>query len=391
MRKQYIIIAAGLLATICLLTAGAVIILNHSDANQEEISQIDNYPNARTIDLNQQSTDLEITEAGSYRLTGQFAHSIIVNAPSENVELILDNAEITASETAAIAGRAAQQLKITLASGSSNTLRDGGSSDYDGCIFSNAELIFDGDGTLFVHGEQTEGEGIATEAQNMTFNDGTYYVYSNDDGLNAGGDGATITINGGNFYIDAGGDGIDSNRNAVINGGTIFVIGSDIGGDAGIDTDDGFTINGGTVIALGSDMLEAPLASSTQNSLAMTLGQRIEAGEIVSLWRDDTEVISFVADKSFQTLLVSLADLTEGTYQLYTGGSHSGEIEGGIYTNGTYTKGASFNLGGTSDFQVQAGVNEYGQGFGGNMMPGAQRPAGSPPTGGNPPSQPPMP
>ncbi len=229
------------------------------------------------------------------------------------------------------------------------------------------------------------------EAENLTFNNGTYYIYSNDDGLNASGDGAVITINGGNFYIDAGGDGIDSNRNAVVNGGAIFVMGGDIGGDARIDTDDGFAINGGTVIALGSNMLEAPLAFSAQNSLALTLGQKIQAGEIVSLWRDDTEVISFVADKSFQTLLVSLAELTKGNYQLYTGGSHTGEVVGGIYTNGIYTKGASFSLDGMSEFQVQAGVNEYGQSFGGNRMPGGQPPAEHPSAGGDPPSQPPMP
>ena len=38
---------------------------------------------------------------------------------------------------------------------------------------------------------------IATEAKNITFNNGTYIITSNDDGINAGGDGATITINDG--------------------------------------------------------------------------------------------------------------------------------------------------------------------------------------------------
>ncbi len=39
MRKQYIIIAVGLLATVCLLTAGAVVILNRPDTSKEETSQ----------------------------------------------------------------------------------------------------------------------------------------------------------------------------------------------------------------------------------------------------------------------------------------------------------------------------------------------------------------
>lgn len=127
-----------------------------------------------------------------------------------------------------------------------------------------------------MNGNQQEGEGIATEAKNITINDGTIIVTSNDDGINAGGDGATITINGGTVYIDAFGDGIDSNKNAVINGGTLFVMGSDIGGDDGIDTDEGYTINGGFVIALGSDMIETPESSSKQKTIAFSFDEKID-------------------------------------------------------------------------------------------------------------------
>ena len=44
----------------------------------------------------------------------------------------------------------------------------------------------------------------------------------------------------------------------IINGGTIYTMGSSVGGDAGIDIDGKFEINGGEVIALGSDMLQNP-------------------------------------------------------------------------------------------------------------------------------------
>lgn len=378
MRKKSIIIAASSSVVVGLIAIGIIVVFRHN--NQETTNQStseQSYDSTQTIVLDHETTNLILSEQGSYHLTGSFNHAVIIDAPNSEVELILDNVIINSAGSAAIIGRNADQIKITLASDSYNELRDGDGSEYDGCIFSNAELVFAGDGVLTVHGQQTEGEGIATEAQNLTFESGTYYIYANDDGINAGGDGATITINGGAFYIDASGDGIDSNKDAIINGGTIFVMGSDIGGDAGIDTDDGFTINGGTVIALGSDMLETPLTDSEQNSLAITLGRSIEAGEIVSLWRNnDTEVISFVADKSFQTLLVSLSSLTEGNYQLYTGGVHDGEVEGGIYQNGNYTKGTKFTLDNITEFAVTDGVNEYGRSnFGPGSAPGG--PAGS--------------
>ena len=46
-----------------------------------------------------------------------------------------------------------------------------------------------------------EGEGIATETNDITINGGDIYIESADDGLNAGGDGGIITINNGNVFI----------------------------------------------------------------------------------------------------------------------------------------------------------------------------------------------
>lgn len=331
-----------------------------SDPRDETSFEEGNIANSNTINLSQQSSDLTITKSGQYTLSGDFTHSIVVDAPNADVELILNNVKITNSETAAIVGLNANKITITTAKDSQNTLSDGGNSVYDGCIYSNAELIFQGEGTLTVNGNQNEGEGIATEAQNITFKSGTYVVTSNDDGINAGGDGATITFDGGNFYINANGDGIDSNKNAIINGGTIFVIGSDTGGDAGIDTDSGFTINGGTVIALGSDMIETPLASSNQTSLSFTLPNSISKDTNVSLIKDGDNIISFSAPKSFTTVIISTPDLQNGAYQLSTGGTHNGKLINGIYTNGSYSGGSYITIDNTNQFTANQTVNIFG-------------------------------
>lgn len=201
------------------------------------------------IDLSQYSSNITITKSGEYTLKGEFKNSVLVNAESD-ITLILDGVNIQNNVTAAIVNIGESNLVIKLADNSNNTLSDGGASEYDACIYSNGALTIEGSGTLNVYGNQEEGEGIATETNDITINGGNINIECQDDGINAGGDGGLITINDGNIYIKANGDGIDSNKDLIINGGSIYTIGSPTGGDAGIDTDDGFTINGGEVIAI---------------------------------------------------------------------------------------------------------------------------------------------
>lgn len=269
------------------------------------------------IDLSQYSSNIRITKSGEYTLKGEFKHSILVNAES-NVILILDGVNIENTITAAIVNVGTSELTIKLADNSNNTLSDGGASEYDACIYSNGKLTIEGNGTLNVYGNQEEGEGIATETNNITINGGTINIECQDDGINSGGDGGLITINDGEIYIKANGDGIDSNKNLIINGGNVYTMGSSVGGDAGIDTDDGFEINGGTVIALGSDMLEKPENSSKQKSVCFELSAKISKGTKVSLRNElNEEIISFEAKEDFRTLIISNSKLTSGTYYLY--------------------------------------------------------------------------
>ena len=276
------------------------------------------------IDLSQYSSNITITKSGEYTLKGEFQHSVLVNAESD-VTLILDGVNIENTITAAIINVGTSELTIKLADNSNNTLSDGGASEYDACIYSNGKLTIEGNGTLNVYGNQEEGEGIATETNDITINGGTINIECQDDGINAGGDGGLITINSGEIYIKANGDGIDSNKNLIINGGNVYTMGSSVGGDAGIDTDDGFEINGGTVIALGSDMIEKPENSSKQKSVCFELSTKISNGTKVSLRNEiDEEIISFEAKEDFRTLIISNSKLTSETYYLYIDGEKTG-------------------------------------------------------------------
>ncbi len=274
--------------------------------------------NEENINLNNYESNINITKGGEYNISGSFNYSLIVNS-TEKVILNLNNVNINSEITASIANINTGELVINLPSGTTSTLKDNGSSEYDGCIYSNGKLTIQGNGKLNVYGNQEEGEGIATTDNDITINGGEIYIESADDGLNAGGDnGGTITINDGNIYIKASGDGIDSNKNLVINGGKVYTMGSSIGGDAGIDTDGSFEINGGEVIALGSDMLQNPDKSSKQKYVSFTLNSRISKDSKISLKDlNDKEIILFTADEDFKTLIMSNSDLTTGTYYIY--------------------------------------------------------------------------
>ncbi len=276
--------------------------------------------NSKEINLSEYSTNLTITEEGTYTLTGSFTNSVIVNASGE-VTLILDGVNIESTETAAIANGTTNPLTIVLAENSENNLSDGGSSEYDGCIFSYGELTIEGKGTLNVNGKQEEGEGIATKSVDLIINSGTINVASQDDGLNTGGSGGSIIINGGTVFIKANGDGIDSNGYFTLNGGNVYTIGSSKGGDAGIDTDEGFIFNGGEIIALGSDMLEKPESTSKQKSACFELNSTVSSGSKVEVKNEQgNTVASFEAKEDFKTLIISNEKISDETYSVYVDG-----------------------------------------------------------------------
>ena len=273
--------------------------------------------NSKEINLSEYNTNLTISEAGTYTLSGSFKNSVVINATGD-VTLILNGVNIESTQTAAIANGSTNPLTIKLVDNTVNNLSDGGSSEYDGCIFSYGKLTIEGNGTLNVNGKQEEGEGIATKSCDIVINSGTINITSQDDGLNAGGTGGSITINGGTIYIKANGDGIDSNGALTVNGGTVYTIGSSQGGDAGIDTDEGFTFNGGEIIALGSDMLERPEETSKQKSACFTLQTKVSNGSKIEVKNASGEtVISFEAKEDFKTLIVSSENVTGETYNLY--------------------------------------------------------------------------
>lgn len=192
-------------------------------------------------------------------------------------------------------------------------------------------------------------EGI--EALSMDIHGGTFVIVSADDGLNAAGgsdvagsdvagndfsgdnrprggrsfgatEGAYINITGGSFVINASGDGIDSNGALTIAGGSIFVEGSESGGDSPIDYDGTAVITGGEVIATGAaGMFQGFSEDSAQPFITGYLESAQAGGTSVRLLdAAGTVILEYTPEKSFAAVLISSPQLTKGeSYRIEIG------------------------------------------------------------------------
>ena len=106
--------------------------------------------------------DLIITSGGTYLLSGQFDGRIIINAPKQDVTLVLNSLSVTCSWSSCIYAYKASSVKLYLPQNSSSTFSDGSSYDYNdefsskgeeepnACVYSKADMIIFGSGSLTV-------------------------------------------------------------------------------------------------------------------------------------------------------------------------------------------------------------------------------------------------
>ncbi len=136
-----------------------------------------------------------------------------------------------------------------------------------------------------------------------------------------------MVINGGYVHVLAGGDGLDSNGDLTINGGEVYVDGPSDNGNSAIDYGEksSFYINGGTVVAVGSSgMAEDVSSDSKQQAAFVKLDSQADAGDVTLKDADGNEIISYTAQKKYDCVIISTADLKAGqTYTLSASGSES--------------------------------------------------------------------
>ena len=177
-------------------------------------------------------------------------------------------------------------------------------------------------------------EGI--EGYKILVTGGDIDVAASDDGFNAarpGGSGmggagmdadydAYILITGGNININADGDGIDSNGYLGITGGNVYVLGPSNNGNGALDYGIYAAITGGEMMAVGgSGMAQGFGDESIQCSVLVNFDEWIDAGETITLTDSNgNKLLTYKADKKFNSVLISTSDMRQGeTYTLTAG------------------------------------------------------------------------
>lgn len=197
---------------------------------------------------------ITLSEEGTYIFSGTLNDGMIVvdAEESDKLQIVLDNASITSSTSAALYIIEADKVFVTLVAGSTNTLANGGTfetiddNNIDGAVFSKQDLTFNGSGNLTI--TSPADHGIVCK-DDLVFTGGTYTVNSASHGLDAndsvrmtnasmtiasGKDGihaentddtslGFMYLKDGTFEIVAEGDGLSAGNSMQINDGTFQI------------------------------------------------------------------------------------------------------------------------------------------------------------------------
>ncbi len=221
--------------------------------------------NAVTVD----GTTATIKAAGTYLVTGTVSDGELVVDAGDGavVQLILDNADITNADGAAIAVMSAEKAIVILADGSANTLTDGavyvlaeGEDEPNATLYSASDLAITGEGSLTVVGNYNDG---ITSKDGLVIDSGDITVSAVDDGIR-GKD--YVAVNGGTIDITAGGDGIKSDNDEDPERGYVLVADGVIDVTSG---DDGVQAATDAVIAGGTLTISAGATGSSEDARAI--------------------------------------------------------------------------------------------------------------------------
>lgn len=178
-----------------------------------------------------------ITAGGTYVVTGTMTEGrILVNAPKEEVTLVLQDAAITCSTGSSLYVYKSKATTLYLPEGTASTLTDG--TDYtfsdsyssaeeeepNACLYSKSDLVIAGSGSLTVNANYNNG---ITGKDTLFIQKASVTVTSGGDALRSTNDSDTtlgyLVITGSALKLTAGEDGIQAETTLTISGGTATV------------------------------------------------------------------------------------------------------------------------------------------------------------------------
>lgn len=197
-----------------------------------------------------------ITAGGTYVVTGTMTEGrILVNAPKEEVTLVLQDAAITCSTGSPLYVYKSKATTLYLPEGTASTLTDG--TDYtfsdsyssaeeeepSACLYSKSDLIIAGSGSLTVNANYNNG---ITGKDTLFIQKASVTVTAVNHGIN-GKD--SLTIKDADITVTSGGDALRSTNDSDTTLGYLVITGSALkltAGEDGIQAETTLTISGGT-------------------------------------------------------------------------------------------------------------------------------------------------
>ncbi|GFN33149.1 carbohydrate-binding domain-containing protein [Paenibacillus xylaniclasticus] len=170
--------------------------------------------------------DVTLDQEGVYVISGE-AHNatVVVDAAKDaKVQIVLDGVSITNEDSPAIYVKAADKVFVTSTSSENHMTVYGnytadGSTNLDAVIFSRADLVLNGTGTLDI--VSNEGNGISSK-DDLTITGGTYTIHSSADAIEAN---DSILIHDGTVSIDSDKDALHSENDEDDTLGYIYMEG----------------------------------------------------------------------------------------------------------------------------------------------------------------------
>lgn len=271
MKRKYrilsIIISAALLAG-CLSACGESGTATGGSSSDENTAATVTGGDVTTIALSGQSatatgtgaevTDgvVTITAGGTYVVTGTMTEGrVLVNAPKEEVTLVLQDASITCSTGSPLYVYKSKATTLYLPEGTASTLTDG--TDYtfsdsyssaeeeepNACLYSKSDLVIAGSGSLTVNANYNNG---ITGKDTLFIQKASVTVTAVNHGIN-GKD--SLTIKDADITVTSGGDALRSTYDSDPTLGYLVITGSALkltAGEDGIQAETTLTISGGT-------------------------------------------------------------------------------------------------------------------------------------------------
>ena len=197
-----------------------------------------------------------ITAGGTYVVTGTMTEGrILVNAPKEEVTLVLQDASITCSTGSPLYVYKSKATTLYLPEGTASTLTDG--TDYtfsdsyssaeeeepNACLYSKSDLVIAGSGSLTVNANYNNG---ITGKDTLFIQKASVTVNAVNHGIN-GKD--SLTIKDADITVTSGGDALRSTNDSDTTLGYLVITGSALkltAGEDGIQAETTLTISGGT-------------------------------------------------------------------------------------------------------------------------------------------------